>query len=603
MSQVEIVHLDTYRRRRDARFRQALALHAHEEDQEKILEHLWHALAVVGGDRGGVVWLDEYGPGLAHPHTLLDLGADRPRRAFQADLLRCAWDWGVPGLVDLHRPEEVRELAGAGIASACAISLGSDGPRSWFLVVDSLTPRPPLSDRAVGKLMFLAGEVASVVLHQDMDALSELVPGQPGSGVGGQEGPVFAGWYVLQDMEDEGQDEEVEYQIRNRFLIARLLRNLAEDHLVMAPDSLAYQLRGIRRELQSPVVEHPEARSWHRILDSVEAGEFGEVAGASLELGRVVEEQGHLNGALEILELAYELARATGSASAAADAARFQGKIYRTRGEWDRAESWYEVARTLSEHSGDRRMLATVLDGLANAYRDRGNLPRARESLREVLEIGEDTGDRYVLAIGHHDLMTVEKEGGELLEAIRQGWLAVQSYESRDGRLRALFDLAGVLREQGELSAARDAYRVVAAQVEGQDARVLTMDALAYVAALEGDREEHQALRDRMDVAGWEELSPVYRGQILYFRGLSHGALGEEEEARAWLDRALAFAEEHRFNKLIFDAETALRESLSSVSPQASPPYRDEGVPEEILGVRRGLREMREAQAGVGEGA
>jgi hypothetical protein len=195
--------------------------------------------------------------------------------------------------------------------------------------------------------------------------------------------------------------------------------------------------------------------------------------------------------------------------------------------------------------------------------------------------------------------MTVEKLSGSLVAAIRHGWLAVKSYDSRDGRLRALFDLAGVLREGGELSAAWDAYTVVVGQVEGLEARILALDALAFVAALRGDRGQHQTLRARLDAEGWEEVSPVYRGQVLFYRGLSCRALGEESEAGGWLNKALAFAEEHGLNKLIFDAEAALKEGASvQAMPTVQPTYQD-SPPEEILGVRQGLREMRETLAGV----
>ncbi len=214
--------------------------------------------------------------------------------------------------------------------------------------------------------------------------------------------------------------------------------------------------------------------------------------------------------------------------------------------------------------SETRRKLAAVLDGLANAHRDRGNLPRAREVLLEVLEIGKETGDRYTLAIAYHDLMTVEKLGDDLVGAIRYGWMAVQNYDSREGSLRALFDLAGVLRENGELSAAKDAYTVVAEQITTFEHRLLSLDALAFIAALQGDAPGYHLIRARMDEEGWEALSPVYRGQVLFYRGMSSRALGWWEESRKWLGEALAYAELHGLNKLIFDAEGALAKDRSN---------------------------------------
>lgn len=483
----------------------------------------------------------------------------------------------------------------------CAVALGSDGPRSWFLVVDSLTPRWVLSKKVVGELMFVAGEIASVVLHMDLDGRravlgSEgLAEGEARDGLGS-----FSGWPVLKDLEGRKRDDEVSRRIGNRFLVARIVRGLVEDDLVADPESVQHQVRGVREELGAHDWEEAEARVWDRVLRAVSESDHGQLTASVLEWGREVEGQGHLNGALEILGLAYELARALGSADAAADAARFQGKIFRVRAEWAQALAWYDIAKGIAEEVGNPRKLAAVLDGLANAHRDRGNLSRAREVLLEVLEIGKETGDRYTLAIAYHDLMTVEKLGDDLVGAIRYGWMAVQSYDSREGSLRALFDLAGVLRENGELSAARDAYTVVAEQITTFEHRLLAMDALAFIAALQGDAPGYHLIRARMDEEGWEALSPVYRGQVLYYRGMSSRALGWWEESRRWLGEALAYAELHGLNKLLFDAEGALTEDRSNDVRPESPWTSPEPYGEEILEVRQGLRALRDTLADAG---
>jgi hypothetical protein len=215
------------------------------------------------------------------------------------------------------------------------------------------------------------------------------------------------------------------------------------------------------------------------------------------------------------------------------------------------------------------------------------------------MDLSRKTNDRYARAIAHHDLMTVEKLAGELDRAIQHGWDAFQAYDSEEGSIRALFDLAGVLRESGELQAARDAYTVVVSQVKGSEYRILSLDALAYISALQGEEEAHESIRRRMDEEGWEEASPVYLAQIFYYRGLACRSLGREEEARYWLERGLAYAEEHGLSKLIFDAEKALQEappnpeSGTSLESLLQDPWG-----EEILTVRQGLRELREARAG-----
>jgi len=288
-------------------------------------------------------------------------------------------------------------------------------------------------------------------------------------------------------------------------------------------------------------------------------------------------------------------------AEAAVEAARFCGRTLRKLAKWEDALRWYGVAQKVAEEMGNRPMLASVLDGLANTHRDRGNLPRAREILGQVLALGREEGDGHVLAIAHHDLMTVEKRAGRLDDAIVHGWEAVRSYGTGEGSLKALFDLAGVLKEVGELSAAWDAYAVVSSQVKSRDYRLLSMDGMAHIAALNGEEDRYELLRSRVDEMGWEGSSAVVRAQILLYRGHSLTALGRVDEAREWLTRAVAFSEAQGLNQLIFEAEGALREIAEVQGSDRSrrrPPASE--VASRVLEVRKGLRLMREALAGAG---
>jgi tetratricopeptide (TPR) repeat protein len=543
-----------------------------------------------------VVWLDEYGPRLVHPHSLLDLASDRPRRLFSSSLLQMAWDDGVPGLLDLTESFDGAGRDGDGVKSTCVVSLGSDGPRSWFLVVDSLTPRPALNRQVTEELMFLSGEMASIVFHRDFSPRGEdLRGGKKASSRSEAVTPGFAGWPVLQDIEGRPRDGNTSQRITNRFLVARAVWGVLEEKLVVDLESLRYQVSGIRAELGPTVGVDSEREVMDRVLGALYATDHEALVAALPEWGKVVEGLGHMNGALEIQRLAYDLAVLIGASDAAADAARFQGKAHRIRAEWDEAETWYGVARRVAEEEGNHRKVAVILDGLANTVRDRGNLPRARELLQEVMALGRRWDDRYAVAIAHHDLMTVERLCGRMAEAIRHGWVAVESYDSRDGSLKALFDLAGVLRDTGELSAARDAYTVVADQLDGVEYRILALDALAFIAALQGERDRYRLLRARLDAEGWEELSPMYRGQILFYRGLSSRALGREKEGEGQLREALRFAEEHSLNWLIFDIEKAVGEDRALSPPPATASHLPGDFDQEIAGVRQGLRKLRAA--------
>jgi hypothetical protein len=200
--------------------------------------------------------------------------------------------------------------------------------------------------------------------------------------------------------------------------------------------------------------------------------------------------------------------------------------------------------------------------------------------------------------------MTVEKEARNRKEAILHGWKAVHAYDSNDGRLFALFDLAGVLRESGHLSAAWDAYSVVSAQVTTFEYKILALDAMALIAAQKGSRARYESMRAQVDALGWEDegASVVMKGQLLLYRGLALRALGEKREGDKWITSALAFAEEHELNKIIFDAEAALKDRSTAETSEVgarAPSMETSGS--DVQEVRQGLREMREAMAGVSE--
>ncbi len=597
MDHSHIVQLESYRGRREARYRRARSLHVRDLAQTRTLDLLWSVASLIRADRSAVVWLDEYGPGLAHPFVVLDLAAERPRRDFSPAPLSVAWETPVPGLLDLPRLNGHGDKYGAGVASSCIVSLGSDGPRSWFLVADSLTPRPGLSEETSGELMFLAGEITSLVLHRDLDL--RRLPGSTGAAHTSASTSLpgrdrFPGWGLLKDLEGVSSGDPEASRIRARFLVARVVEGLLRDALVADPDTICRQVELVRGEIGASGGEDPEGAVWERVLLALTSRDTEELTASVLEWGKVVESAGQLHGARELFLLAFQLARVSGSSLQALDSARFLGKVFRTEADWEEALAWYGVAHGIAEDVGDPIKRAVVLDGLANTFRDRGNLPRARETLHTVLEIGRANGNRYITAIGHHDLMTVQKLSGDLVSAIRHGWRAVNSYDSREGSLRALFDLSGVLRETGELRAARDGYSVVADGVAGFEYRVLSLDALALIAALEGDEPVYRSIRERMEEVGWRRLSPVYQGQVLYYRGLSSRALGWEEEERKWLAEALSYAETHGLNKLIFDVEQALSGGWENIKPPAPSERMPEPFGDEISGVRSGLRQLRE---------
>lgn len=584
-----VLKLDDYRERRDLRLRLATSLHRADPGRGELVEHLARLAFLVGADRVATVWVDEYGPGLVHPHVVLDLLNDRPRRGFSIDPLRRAWENGVPGV-----QESSTWSKADGSPWTLAVALGSDGNRSWFLVADAVAPRAGLGAKLRDLVMFVAGECSAVVLHRDLDAALARTGSESRQGR-----PRFAGWPILQDVEGREGDERVGQRIAVRFIVARLPRLLVEDDLAVPLERLRQQAQRARDEVDAKMVgleQDAETGLWSEVLDAFESGDIEALGTTLLELGTCIEDQTHLHGATELYGLAYEMFAACGMITAAVEAARFAGRAQRRLARWDEAHRWYGVARDVAETASMEHKVAVVLDGVANIHRDRGNHPAARETLHLAETYATRSGDRRAIASVHHGLLALEHVAGNLDEALAHGWKAAVTYRDARDQVEVLASLAGALIDAGELQAAEDAWSIVAHQADTDYYRIFSAEALAYVAALQGDAAAFARRAAASDAAGWDSGPHTARADILLHRGLAYRALGRVGEAKVWLERAVAFSSEHRFSRTLHEAETALDSLESTEATRTAPRYE---APPATVEVRRGLRQMRMEVAGA----
>jgi tetratricopeptide (TPR) repeat protein len=339
----------------------------------------------------------------------------------------------------------------------------------------------------------------------------------------------------------------------------------------------------------------PEAGLWERTLSALEEGRLEDLTKVLVELGDVVEAQGHLNGALEIYRCAYEIAAAIGDAGAAADAARLAGRLTRRRAQWDEAERWFVLTQDIAEAAGAPSAAARALVGLGGVKKELGNLPAARARFREALVKAEEARDAETIALVHHGLLGVEQVAGNLVDSLRHGWIAIATYESEVGRTRCMASLAGTLMDLGDLEAAEDAWTYVAFATDDHYYLVYARESLAHIWARRGDREQFLRYLAESDALGWASGSSSATADALYTRALSYESLGDLDVARHWLEKTMKFAEAHGYNRVLFDAEGALR---NLAAPTLSEPVR-ETTPAAPLEVREGLRAMRQQLCGV----
>ncbi|MDZ7779232.1 MAG: hypothetical protein U5R14_04735 [Gemmatimonadota bacterium] len=556
------------------------------------MDHLSEFAQITGADRAAAVWIDEYSEGGVHPHVVLDLLSDRPRRAFPREPLERAWELGLPGTYEAGSSSNRHDAE----ASSCfAVALGSDGARAWFLVSDSVGPRPWLTAKDRERAMFLSGECASALLHRDLDELSEQ-PKRNGRG--------FVGLPVLDDCEGREDRPEVTAKVEQRFLVVRLTRALIDGELDDAPeDTWRERLDTVRAEVGKRVDDGGDAEDrWAPVLDAVAGRTFVDLADALLHAGRSAETEGHVHGALELYRCAYDAAATVMHAGAAVDAARCQGRVQRRLARWEDSVRQYQLAHDVAVAAELWERAARVLVGLASVRREVGNIPDARREHVRALEFAERCGDADTVATVHHGILTVEHVAGNLDVALQHGWSAVSQYEDESGRMRCLASLAGVLLEFGDRTASEDAWTVVAERTADLYYRIYARDALAYLAALRGDLEGFQRQAALCDALDWESGPLSAKAEILYYRGKSFRALGLRDTAKAWLERAVTFAEEHGFNRTLFEAEDELKmlEQENAVRNRAAEDDAANTTPAAPPEIRDGLREMRRAVAASG---
>ncbi|NNF13583.1 MAG: tetratricopeptide repeat protein [Gemmatimonadetes bacterium] len=582
MSVAKVLKLAEHRDRRQYRLAMTRALVHGDPARRILLKHLAEVADLTGSDRVAVVWIDEYGAGLVHPHLILDLLSDRPRRFFSSDPLERAWDLGVPGALD--------DVIGSarGRVATFAVALGSDGARGWFLVADSVTRRVRVDEQRRDRLMFLAGEASAIVLHRDLDAEES-------------ETARFAGWRVLEDLEGYESNTRRSEVVGRRFEVGRLVVGLVEDDLVL-PDERRQELAERARESihRDQDVDEHEALLLGDLLHAYEAGDLPRLATVSLEAGHAAERDDHAHGALEMYRCSFEMAAALGEPETAIEAARSRGRVLRRRGQWAEADHWYGLALKIAERAELWDLIARTRAGLAVIHKDRGDLTAARSGFEGALDAAGSAKDADTTASIYQDLMNLEHVAGDLPVAARHGWRAVNTASTDATRTQCLVGFAWILKELGDIHAAEDAYAVARETADDYYYRLYAYDGYAHMAALRRDPAAFDARAAECDALGWRDGPATAKAEILYFRGVGHALLGRRDEARSWLEKAVAFAEDHAFEVVLDNARQALadlsgRDFEVGALQRNAVPIRS-AAPHDV---RDGLRAMRDEVLGA----
>jgi tetratricopeptide (TPR) repeat protein len=269
-------------------------------------------------------------------------------------------------------------------------------------------------------------------------------------------------------------------------------------------------------------------------------------------------------------------------AVAAATAALRSGFCYRQLGDRARAEEAYTVAETL----GGTYIALRAQLGRANLAVDRGNLPVAEELCEAVLAVATEAGFSDVHAYALHDRAHVAFRRGEYQLSVSlafDAWVRTSDPAERD---RVLVGLASALTEVGEREAARDGNLILAATAHDPSIRWIATINLIELAAL--DRREVDFSRHRLALAR-APLPPRLAGHYHFYVARGYQTFGDTQRADAAYERALAIAEEHELNELIFQIEATRAVSVDTGAvprPDAEPGFA------EVASAIRGARQL-----------
>ncbi|NNK61572.1 MAG: tetratricopeptide repeat protein, partial [Gemmatimonadetes bacterium] len=521
----------------------ALTLAAGDEHRGPLAASLAALLEFLEADRVAVAWMDDLDPSIPHPHVVVDLLGDRPRRGVVRSVLIDAWESGIPGFVDLPDASDVPGVSG----SLVTVALGSDGQRAWFLVVEGPRRGAALSTEQADRLAYTAGELASALLHP-------------------KAGPLFPVWMPAAQGDRTGDGY---HHWGLRFRLLRLVHGVIAEGLAPDPELLRQRCQGLADEVEV-FADSSEGACWSRLLATVGEEGWQALPAVLMEWAGEVASEGELPLAIEICRAAYSSCVLLGDAAAGARAAAQLGQTHRNAGDWDASERSYGRAVAIARSVGDLEREALVLDGWSNTLRVRGRFPDSRVRLREALDVAKRSGSGYAVGSVHHSMMTLAAQCGCHDDALEHGWAAIEGYDTLRDRLRALVTLGGHLLEIGHGDLAERAFEAALEHLQEPYFRLFALDGHAHAAALLGDAalyEERSRVLERED---WRPGGPDFTGQVYLYRGRAWDRLGDRARARIWFERALAWCEEHGLAGTLFAAQAGL-DRLDSNEPPEPP--------------------------------
>jgi len=299
--------------------------------------------------------------------------------------------------------------------------------------------------------------------------------------------------------------------------------------------------------LEERVGRQTQARAWYDVALGVAEGlqdrrpeveTLGLVGRLCLELDRYTEGARYFQRALALAEAEFDQPGAVAACEGLGDAARAQG-------EWGGAQAWYARGVRLAEASGDPMRIGRLERRLGVLARQQGDLAAAGDHLRRARESFEPAGAADEMAATLNMQGKLDAQLGRdaaAVAAYREAFAWAQRAD-RDPALELAIrlNLAELhLGAERLLEADEELRRAEQAAIDGNlTARLVEVYTL--MGRLRGRQQDETGFvffEQAIELARGAERSAASEAQVYFEYGLFRLGLGQQEEARAYLERA-----------------------------------------------------------------
>jgi len=341
-------------------------------------------------------------------------------------------------------------------------------------------------------------------------------------------------------------------------VVLRLVDAWIEDgpRVVAADDWGMRSVRNAIDELESNEKLRSILRSVVEVLESSTNVDMGVLAPRMMAYGQLLEYDAKWTLAADVYASIIAHTHPVQEADVATQAHLRRGFCLRQMGDLPASLSAYQTAGEIARSANDMIGVLRARIGEAKAAISRGNMPHARDILDETIVRATEHGLQAVRSMALHDRSTVSFLTGEYDLSIRFAYQALSISESARERDRILGDIAAAFYKLGVHSAARDAYLILAATAQEQYERWVATLNLMEVAAFDGDELLFEQYRRSLSA---QALPPQLEAFYWLQAGQGYEQLGHLHDARDFLTRAVAFADENELYQFVFEADAALK--------------------------------------------